>query len=406
MNKKKKKALQAVPDTVVVLSESEIRRCIYVKAMQSDRFTVLIGSAQMSFQVPQELLIQHSSVFKTMCHPPFKESIERTIKLPEEKPVTFANFFIWLHALEPCIPIFDIESVIDLAIFAEKYHICYLKNQTSDVLRTALSDNRWRVTPEIITAVYSSVPAGTTLRQMFSLGFAVNYGSSSLSWSRRNKPTEHWAEWEKVFYDFPDLGWDYFQHIQKGQADASSIKLGGACRFHDHSDTFGWIRGSGSSCSYPYGVPLTMQGYKKSFGNMLEEPTEEQTKEIDPVDKALAESAYELTEERGPVDEAPAESAYEPAEGIRTVDEALAEPAYELTEETETVDETPAEPAYEPAEGIRNVDAALAESAYELTEETETVDEAPAEPAYEPAKDIGTVDESSVALLVLCTRAN
>jgi len=131
--------------------------------MQSDRFTVLIGSAQMSFQVPQELLIQHSSVFKKMCHPPFKESIEKTIKLLEKKPATFANFFIWLHALEPCITIDQMEPVVDLANFAEKYHICCLKNQISDVLRAALSDNQWRVTSEIITTVYSSVPAGTSL---------------------------------------------------------------------------------------------------------------------------------------------------------------------------------------------------------------------------------------------------
>jgi hypothetical protein len=110
--------------------------------MQSDRFIVLVGPTQTSFQVLQELLIQHSSVFKKMCHLPFKESIEQTIKLPEEKPAMFANFFIWLHALEPCITINHIEPVIDLAIFAEKYHICCLKNQTSDVLRTALSNSQ------------------------------------------------------------------------------------------------------------------------------------------------------------------------------------------------------------------------------------------------------------------------
>lgn len=324
----------------------------------------------MSFQVPQELLIRHSPVFKMMCYLLFKESIERTIKLPEEKPATFANFFIQLYALKTCITIIDIEFVINLAIFAEKYHICCLKNQTFDVLQTALSDNQQRVTLEIITTVYSSVLAGTILRLMFSLGFAVNYSSSSLSWSRRNAATKHQVEQEKVFCDFPDLRWDYFQHIQKGQTDASSIKLGGACRFHDHSDTFGQVCGSDSACPYPYGVPLTIQEYKKSFGNMLKEPAAKRTKEI------------------GTVDEAPAEPADELADEIGTVDEVPAEPSYELAEEIRTVDEAPAEPTDEPAEGIA------------------TMNEAPAELADKPAEEIRTVDEVPAASPVLSTRGN
>ena len=49
-----------------------------------------------------------------------------------------------------------------------------------------------------------------------------------------------------------------------------------------------------------------MQGYKKSFGNMLEEPADEPAEEIGTVEEAPAEPAYELAEEIGTVDEAPA----------------------------------------------------------------------------------------------------
>jgi hypothetical protein len=159
------------------------------------------------------------------------------------------------------------------------------------------------------------VPAGTSLRQMCSLGFAVNYSSKS----RRNAATERYTEWENVFCDFPDLGWDYFQHIQKDQTDASSIKLGGACRFHDHSDIFGWVRGSDSTCPYPHSVLLTMREYRKSFGNVLEESADERRKEVGTLEKAPAEPADEPAEEIGIV-EALAEPADEPVEEIGIVD--------------------------------------------------------------------------------------
>src|SRR2546423_6017647 len=103
-----KKKLHKMVNSIIVgqsaeLSQSEIRRCIYLKsvlckpknlivladperAMQSDRVSVLVGSTEKPFQVPQDLLTQCSSVFNKMCTLPFKESNEQVIKLPEEKP--------------------------------------------------------------------------------------------------------------------------------------------------------------------------------------------------------------------------------------------------------------------------------------------------------------------------------
>ena len=106
--------------------------------MQTDRFTILLGPAEKSFRVPHGLLIQRSSVFRKI------ESTKQVIRLPEDDATTFEHFFIWLHALEPCLSIRSIDAIVDLAIFAEKYHVCHLKNQTSDVIRTALSKNRGR----------------------------------------------------------------------------------------------------------------------------------------------------------------------------------------------------------------------------------------------------------------------
>src|SRR5579871_6001523 len=149
--------------------------------MQTDRFTILLGPAQKSFSVPQGLLIQRSSVFRKI------ESTEQVIRLPEEDTTTFEHFFIWLHALEPCLSIKSVDAIVDLAIFAEKHHVCHLKNQTSDAIRTALVEERWKITPDAITKVYKNVPAGTILRQLCFLGFMISYNVTGWStWYGQN----------------------------------------------------------------------------------------------------------------------------------------------------------------------------------------------------------------------------
>jgi hypothetical protein len=326
--------------------------------MQSDRFTILLGPAQKSFQVPQDLLIRRSSVFKKMCHPPYKESIERVIRLPEEKPSTFEDFFIWLHAFEPCVTLDCMDSVINLAIFAEKYHVCHLKNQTSDVIRTALSENRWKVTPEAIATVYNNVPAGTILRQICFLGFAVS--CTVATWRRRNEGNNHYAKWETAFCNCPDLGWDYFLHIQTGQGDtsstgfggdASTVSLGGACRFHDHSDIAGWVRKNCSKCPYPHGAPVDMLPVEEDG---VEEQEEEQVKEEAAEEYVAAAEAVEDAEveyaasaeavEDTAVEYAAAAEAVEDAEvEYTTVAEAVEDALEEYTAAEEAVVEDAAE---------------------------------------------------------------
>jgi hypothetical protein len=149
--------------------------------MQTGRFTILVGLAQKSLRVPQGLLIQRSSAFEEI------ESTEQVIRLPKEDVSTFEHFLIWPHAFEPCLSIDSVDAVIDLAIFAQKYHICHLKNQTSDVIRTALIEDRWRVTSDTIVKVYSSTPAGTILRQLCFSGFVTSCNTPiRMTWYRQN----------------------------------------------------------------------------------------------------------------------------------------------------------------------------------------------------------------------------
>jgi hypothetical protein len=226
--------------------------------VQSDRIHLLVGPNEKPFQVPRDLLTLHSPVFDKMCTLPFKESIDQLIKLPEDEPSAFEDFFIWLHSYEPCIPA-EAYPLVDLAILADKYHICILKNQVSDKIRTALSERRWKLTPDMIRTVYASTPTNSILRRLCSLGFVTsNCGSVDII---QRKDCD---KWKSVFSEFSDLGWDYFYHMQMGQTRVASIDSGGACHFHDHSDIFAWEKKDISICPYPNGAPVVMPEEKAS----------------------------------------------------------------------------------------------------------------------------------------------
>src|SRR5690349_30493 len=105
------------------------------RAMQSDRITVLVGPTEKSYSIPEALLMQYSPPLGKMCQSESILSQARIIKLPKVKISTFEDFFVWIHVLEPSVNVKSLESVLDLAIFAEIYTICHLKNQTSDILR-------------------------------------------------------------------------------------------------------------------------------------------------------------------------------------------------------------------------------------------------------------------------------
>lgn len=131
--------------------------------MQTDSFTILVGPDQCAYKIPQGRLTIHSSVFLRMCSAPSLESTQRVIKLPEENPHVFDDFYDRMHSSKPHFDLrMGAEAIFDLAIFAEKYHICHLKNQIADILKEEWSNNM--LSAENLDHVYSSVPDGAVLR--------------------------------------------------------------------------------------------------------------------------------------------------------------------------------------------------------------------------------------------------
>jgi hypothetical protein len=160
-----------------------------------------------------------------------------------------------LHAFEPTIlhtkshDSADIDGALNLAVFAERYQIYHLRNQASDVVRTALQDKQWNITPDMVSAVYNVAPAGSALRHLSFQGFVAS--------KDRNDSTI----WQGAFKECSDLGWDFFQYNSGSELYTQGIELGGSCRFHDHSDIIrGWQREDVPDCPYPHGAPRLMPG--------------------------------------------------------------------------------------------------------------------------------------------------
>jgi hypothetical protein len=220
--------------------------------MQSERVKVLVGSTKDAFGVPYDLLAQYSTAFKKLRNALNDAGDE--INLPDVTKSTFEDFFIWLHAYEPSILHAEsddsdlIDGALNLAVFAQKYQIYHLRNQASDVVRAALREGQWNITPDMISAVYKVAPAGSALRQLSFLGFVAAEG--------RNDSTV----WQDAFIDCPSLGWDYFQYKSGNELYSEGIEDGGACRFHDHSDIRGWLLQDLPDCPYPHGAPLLLPG--------------------------------------------------------------------------------------------------------------------------------------------------
>lgn len=156
--------------------------------------TILVGSTEEAFQIPQDLLIQYSKPLGRMCSSGFIESHERIIRLPEVEVPVFQDFLIWVYAYEPGIDESQsIDALIDLAVFGDIYLIYHLKNQTSDAIRARLVRDKWKPSPDMISKIYKSVPSGSILRKLCSHGFAIR--PRDFDWGQRSASMRKYEEY-------------------------------------------------------------------------------------------------------------------------------------------------------------------------------------------------------------------
>jgi hypothetical protein len=210
--------------------------------MQSERVKVLVGAS--TFEVPHDLLVRCSTTFKRSEFLTTPKDLGREIALLDVTKATFEDFLIWLYAYEQSLETENIDSAFRLAIFAQKYQIYDLRNQALDLIRAALQDRHWTITPDTLLAAYKVAPSGSSLRQLCLLGFVSMEG-------RHRSP-----DWEAAFLECPSLGWDYFQYKSGSEMYHGQIETGGACRFHDHSNIDGWKPQDVIDCPYSFQASL------------------------------------------------------------------------------------------------------------------------------------------------------
>lgn len=200
--------------------------------MQTEHFTILVGPEKRSFKVPEGRLKMHSPVFERMCSAPFLEAKQRLIKLPEDDPSVFEDFFAWLHLSKPEIDSSKgTEAIFALAIFAEKYQICHLMNQITDLVKKDLGGHR--LNPKILDQVYSGVPERAILRQFCS--WILKEEVETHAFRHLTNAKDQIKEYAGIFSLHPDLGRDFFLWTYQSDSDKLKDRCN-ACQFHDHSD--------------------------------------------------------------------------------------------------------------------------------------------------------------------------
>lgn len=153
---------------------------MFIKALQSDRFIIMIELCKEIFKVSQDLLVQCSWFFEKSCNLSFKESIEQVINLPEDDFLIFEDFFIWLHSLKPYISFDNDDSfLINLGVFVKKYQVRLLTNYIFDSIRKAVSKNRWKPSSNIMRTMYDDVSANSVLRHLCALSFTISLSKIS-----------------------------------------------------------------------------------------------------------------------------------------------------------------------------------------------------------------------------------
>lgn len=124
-----------------------------------------------TFIIHKGLLCNSAAYFKAAFEGGFKESQSQVLELPEDDPVMFSHFELWLYSgniLESHETVKDIswKVLTDLYFFGEAREIPSLQNEAIDIC--ICKNIASRVTPTLqIKRVYENTPENSPLRRLF-----------------------------------------------------------------------------------------------------------------------------------------------------------------------------------------------------------------------------------------------
>ncbi|KAK5212286.1 hypothetical protein LTR41_002528 [Exophiala xenobiotica] len=321
------------------------QRRLYIQWCQSQRVSLSVfkpdGEIE-AFLVPGELLRRRSRTFRESltCYvsgmPIHDTSVE-----------TLEDFFLWTMSPQPHIDErASFDQAVKLGIFASKYEIPALSNQITDMIRSNLASNEWKLQASIADEVYEAVPAGGPLREVVraALGQLPKSITTDLGEGGRE-------EWKATILKHAQLAWDYIE--ASGSEWTKQAYLTGVCRFHDHE-----------GMGYQNGLSAPCDGCAYAQDECFPRVDQETPAEMNPVD---------------PSTEEPAETAPSSDETFHTAEESSApQPALESIEEESAPTE---EPEPEPAVAEEGFETPIPEV------EEAAIEEYPPEPAVEAEPD-------------------
>lgn len=195
---------------------------------------MLVGHEEKSFLVHEGVITKRSDFFRAACNHDFKESRERTIRLPTMSVATFENFLHWLYTGEVLVMTADEDGPDDrdghirfvrlakLYVAADIFDARVLRNHVIDEMVNLTSiTNR---TPGIgaIRVAYNMTPSTSKLRQLI----VDNYlcGLKAPDWLEQNRT--------QLPQDFIfDLA---VGKIRLHRGDGAMISK--SCKYHEHAD--------------------------------------------------------------------------------------------------------------------------------------------------------------------------
>lgn len=144
------------------------------------------------------------------------------IQLWDTTVATMEEFFVWTFTPQPKIDeSLPFSEVALLGIFAWKYQISALSNQVTDMIRSNLASNEWKLQAAMVDNIYQAAPADSPLREVIKAALG-----------QMPRSIVNGEDWEATFKKHADLGWDFFKAGDKEWT--SQEYLSGVCRFHNH----------------------------------------------------------------------------------------------------------------------------------------------------------------------------
>lgn len=194
--------------------------------------------------------------------------------------------------------------------FALDYDVPIFQNQLADRFHKKILDGAWKFDLSTTRWVYSTIPAGTGLRDLFALSLYTipifTDGNTGFGFVKRGMERKHPVadEWRELSCEYFDLGADFAALRFTPDAEAILKETADTCQFHNHGPH------KGGGC-LTFGV---LWRARKSVeealaGEAPSPPAEESPTEEPPAEEAPLAEDYPA--EEAPADEAAAYSAEE-----------------------------------------------------------------------------------------------